>query len=74
VIFFRHRPESIPADDPMDWADMLHLSQLNTLSLAHLLLAVMDDPEIVTDDTREQVVEMIQELQDGVARFEEWCI
>jgi hypothetical protein len=58
----------------MDWATMLHLSQLNTLSLAHLLLAVMEDPEIVTADTHEQVVDMIEELQDGVARFEEWVI
>lgn len=71
--FFRS-PEDLPPENDSEWIDMLHLSQLNSLSLAHLLLAVIDDPDIVGDETRNQILELIEGLEYGIARFEEWVI
>ncbi len=62
------------AADNEAWASLLHMAQLNTLSLAYMLIAVMEDPETVTDDFRDQVLEMAKDLEYGVARFEEFIV
>jgi len=73
-MIFRRRRKAELMLDGMGWAELLHLSHMNTLSLANLLLTVIEDPQSVTDDTRMQVVEMVQELEYGVARMEEYIV
>lgn len=76
-MIFKRRKEPPVADDTSNqeaWAALLHMSQLNTLSLAYMLLTIMEDPETVTDDIRSQVLEMTKDLEYGVARFEEFLV
>ena len=56
------------------WAELLQLSQLSTLSLAHMLQAIMDDPTLATPEARGELAEMITELEYSVARFEEYVV
>lgn len=58
----------------LQWAELLQLSQLSTLSLAHMLQAIMDDPSLATPEARSELQEMIRELEYSVARFEEYVV
>lgn len=65
------------AEEPSEaqqWAECLHLSQLNLLSVSYMLLTVLEDPQAVTEEMRDQVLDMIIELQYGIARFEEFLV
>jgi hypothetical protein len=67
------------ADNPMmydeeSWAALLHMAQLNSLSLAYMLLTIMEDPATITEEIRDQVLHMVTELEWGIARFEEFVI
>lgn len=64
-----HLPES-----QRGWAELLKLSQLSALSIAHMMLSVVDDPALVTPEVREDLVEMITELEYAVAHFEEYIL
>lgn len=68
------RGKALSAEDDQAWAELLHLAQLNTLSFAYLTLRLIEDPELITDESKGQVIHMIRELEDGLARFEEYCV
>lgn len=64
----------MPDQSAQAWASLLHMSQLNTLSIAYMLLTIIEDPEVVNEDIREQILEMVVELEFGIARFEEFVV
>lgn len=49
-------------------------SQDNLLSLAQAFLACIDDPELVDDALREELVLLIRDLGDGVAVLREHIV
>lgn len=61
-------------EEEQDWADLLRLAGLNSLALAQLSLRLIEDPSLGTEETRDQLVEMIEQLECGLARFEEFII
>lgn len=60
--------------DEQDWANLLRLAGLNSLALAQLSLRLIEDPSVGTDEVRDQLLEMIEELEFGLCRFEEFII
>ena len=56
------------------WAELLRLAELNSLSLATCALKLIEDPLLGTDSIREQLIEMIEQLEYGLARFEEFLV
>lgn len=73
MIFRRHKEEPLE-DRTWECLKMLQLSQQNTLALANLTLTIVEDPECVTSQTRDQLIEMIRELEFGIAHFEEYIL
>lgn len=57
-----------------EWAELLLLSKMSTIALAHMTLRIMEDPKLSTPAARDELVEMIKELEYGVARFEEYIV
>ena len=62
------------AEVSRSWAELVRMSQMNTLSLLYMMLTVMEDPEVITDDIRDQVIDMVEEMEYGIARFEEFLV
>lgn len=61
-------------DEDRVWAELLHLAQLSTLSLAQMTLRIIEDPSLATVEARDELLKMINELEYGVARFEEYFV
>lgn len=57
-----------------EWAQLLQLASLSQLSLAHLALRLIEDPSLGTPATRDQLLELIEQLEFGLARYEEFLI
>lgn len=51
--------------------DLFMTSQHNLLSLAQAMLAVIDEPELVDDSLRSELVLLIEDLQNSMAVFKE---
>lgn len=51
--------------------DLFMTSQNNLLSLAQAMLAVIDEPELVDDSLRTELVLLIEDLQNSMAVFKE---
>lgn len=60
--------------EEQDWADLLRLAGLNSLALAQLSLRLIEDPSVGTPEVRDQLLEMIEQLEYGLCRFEEFII
>lgn len=56
------------------WADLLHLANLHTLAIAEAMLRIVEDPSLGTEGTRQQLLAMIEQLEYGIARFEEHLV
>lgn len=67
----KDEPELSPDDEA--WAELLMLAQHNQLALARFALVAIEDPEIVTEEMREELLLMVRDLEDGLAVMEEWC-
>lgn len=57
-----------------DWSDLLYTSQLNILALANITLTIIEDPQCVTDETRDLMISYVKDLEYGVARMEEYRV
>jgi hypothetical protein len=71
--FFR-RETDLGCHSYEEWRDLLMLSQMNMLGLAHSMLAIMYNPEIADESTREQLALMIEGIEYGIARLEEFVV
>lgn len=60
--------------EAQDWGQLLRLAGFNQLALAQLALRLIEDPTLGTEDTRDQLLDMIEQLEYGLSRFEEFLI
>lgn len=56
------------------WAELIHFQQMNTLAIAHLTLRIACEPELATDEVKDDLRNMVRELEDRLACFEEHVV
>lgn len=70
---FRRSPQPEPVTHA-DWAELVRFQQMNTLAIAHLTLKIAYEPQLATEEVKGELVELVRELEDRLACFEEYVV
>ena len=66
------RPEPEYANETV--AELFIQSQTNLLNLAQAMLAIIDNPDLIDEDLREECIRLISDLGDGLAVLTEHVV
>jgi hypothetical protein len=74
-VIFRRRKAQTTLDPLVEqYWDLIHLMQVNNLSLAQILLTVIDHPDLITLEIREEIAQLVKDMQYSMAYSEEFIL